>query len=116
MLLEGGQGTAKAIGLVYPQLKGKLDGAAMRVPVPDASVVDLTFNASRETTVDELATAFRTAADGELKGILKYAYKDILPTGILHRRKKGFGIPRYYLKDLDGGKPTQEHLLQSLFL
>jgi asparagine synthase (glutamine-hydrolysing) len=54
--------------------------------------------------------------DGELKGILKYAYKDILPTGILHRRKKGFGIPRYYLKDLDKGKPVQEHLLQSLFL
>jgi asparagine synthase (glutamine-hydrolysing) len=54
--------------------------------------------------------------DGELKGILKYAYKDILPTGILHRRKKGFGIPRYYLQDLDGGKPVQEHLLRSLFL
>jgi asparagine synthase (glutamine-hydrolysing) len=54
--------------------------------------------------------------DGNLKGILKYAYKDILPQDILHRRKKGFGIPRYYLKDLDGGKPTQEHLLQSLFL
>lgn len=54
--------------------------------------------------------------DGELKGILKYAYKDILPTGILHRRKKGFGIPRYYLKDLDGGKPIQEHLLRSLFI
>jgi asparagine synthase (glutamine-hydrolysing) len=54
--------------------------------------------------------------DGELKGILKYAYKDILPQNILHRRKKGFGIPRYYLKDLDGGKSVQEHLLQSLFL
>ena len=54
--------------------------------------------------------------DDELKGILKYAYKDILPTGILHRRKKGFGIPRYYLKDLDKGRPVQEHLLQSLFL
>jgi asparagine synthase (glutamine-hydrolysing) len=53
---------------------------------------------------------------GELKGILKYAYKDILPQNILFRRKKGFGIPRYYLKDLDGGKPVQEHLLQSLFL
>ena len=54
--------------------------------------------------------------DGNLKGILKYAYRDILPQDILHRRKKGFGIPRYYLKDLDGGKPIQEHLLQSLFL
>ncbi len=54
--------------------------------------------------------------DGELKGILKHAYRDILPGHILHRRKKGFGIPRYYLEDLDGGKPVQEHLLQSLFL
>ncbi len=53
---------------------------------------------------------------GALKGILKHAYRDRLPAHILHRRKKGFGIPRYYLKDLDGGKPVQEHLLQSLFL
>lgn len=53
--------------------------------------------------------------DGQLKGILKYAYKDILPHDILHRRKKGFGIPRYYLQDLDGGKSIQEHVLQSLF-
>ena len=54
--------------------------------------------------------------DGQLKGLLKYAYKDILPDHILHRRKKGFGIPRYYLRDLDGGKVIQEHLLRSLFL
>ena len=40
----------------------------------------------------------------------------VMPQDILHRRKKGFGIPRYYLKDLDGGRPTQEHLLRSLFL
>jgi len=53
---------------------------------------------------------------GELKGILKYAYKDLLPGHILHRRKKGFGIPRYYLQDLDSGKPLQEYLLQRLFL
>jgi glyceraldehyde 3-phosphate dehydrogenase len=76
-------GAAKAIGLVYPQLKGKLDGAAMRVPVPDASVVDLTFNASRETTVDELATAFRTAADGELKGILAASDEPLVSSDII---------------------------------
>ncbi len=54
--------------------------------------------------------------DGELKGILKHAYKGKLPAHILHRRKKGFGIPRHYLKGLDGGKSVQEHLLESLFL
>jgi len=76
-------GAAKAIGLVYPQLKGKLDGAAMRVPVPDASVVDLTFNASRETTVDELAAAFRTAADGDLKGILAASDEPLVSSDII---------------------------------
>jgi asparagine synthase (glutamine-hydrolysing) len=54
--------------------------------------------------------------DGELKGLLKYAYKDTLPAHILYRRKKGFGIPRYYLRDLDGGRSIQEHVLESLFL
>jgi asparagine synthase (glutamine-hydrolysing) len=54
--------------------------------------------------------------DDQLKGLLKYAYKDILPDHILHRRKKGFGIPRYYLQDLDGGRSIQEHVLESLFL
>ncbi len=53
---------------------------------------------------------------GELKGILKYAFKDKLPAHILYRRKKGFGIPRHYLKGLDGGQSVQEHLLESLFL
>jgi len=76
-------GAAKAIGLVYPQLKGKLDGAAMRVPVPDASVVDLTFNASRETTVDELAAAFRDAAAGELKGILAASDEPLVSSDII---------------------------------
>ncbi len=54
--------------------------------------------------------------NGQLKGILKYAYKDILPAEILHRGKKGFGIPRYYLQHLDDGKPIQEHLLKNFFL
>ncbi len=54
--------------------------------------------------------------DGQLKGLLKYAYRDLLPTDILHRRKKGFGIPRYYLRDLDSGLFIQDHLLRSLYL
>jgi asparagine synthase (glutamine-hydrolysing) len=52
----------------------------------------------------------------EPKGLLRHAYRNILPDAILDRRKKGFGIPRYYLRDLDGGKAVQEHVLQSLFL
>ena len=65
-------GAAKAVGLVLPELKGKLDGVAIRVPTPNVSVVDLVFEASRATTVDEVNAAIRAAADGRLKGILGY--------------------------------------------
>ncbi len=65
-------GAAKAVGLVLPELNGKLDGVAIRVPTPNVSVVDLTFEASRETTADEINAAIRAAADGPLKGILAY--------------------------------------------
>ncbi len=65
-------GAAKAVGLVLPELKGKLDGVAIRVPTPNVSVVDLVFEASRATTVEEVNAAIRAAADGRLKGILGY--------------------------------------------
>jgi glyceraldehyde 3-phosphate dehydrogenase len=65
-------GAAKAIGLVMPELKGKLDGFAMRVPIPTGSATDLTFDASRETSVDEVNAAVKAAADGPLKGYLTY--------------------------------------------
>jgi glyceraldehyde 3-phosphate dehydrogenase len=65
-------GAAKAVGLVLPELKGKLDGVAIRVPTPNVSVVDLVFEASRATTIDEVNAAIRAAADGRLKGILGY--------------------------------------------
>ena len=65
-------GAAKAVGLVLPELKGKLDGVAIRVPTPNVSVVDLVFESSRATTVDEVNAAIRAAADGGLKGILGY--------------------------------------------
>ena len=65
-------GAAKAVGLVLPELKGKLDGVAIRVPTPNVSVVDLVFEAARTTSVDEINAAIRTAADGRLKGILGY--------------------------------------------
>src|SRR5690606_16237691 len=63
-------GAAKAIGLVLPNLKGKLDGYALRVPVPTGSVTDLTVTVSRETSVDEVNAAMKAAAEGALRGIL----------------------------------------------
>ncbi len=65
-------GAAKAIGLVLPQLKGKLDGSSIRVPTPNVSVVDFKFTAKRATSVQEIQDAIRAAADGPLKGILGY--------------------------------------------
>jgi glyceraldehyde 3-phosphate dehydrogenase len=65
-------GAAKAVGLVLPELNGKLDGFAMRVPTPNVSVVDLKFIARRATSVKEINDAIKAAADGPLKGILGY--------------------------------------------
>ncbi|MBO9426114.1 type I glyceraldehyde-3-phosphate dehydrogenase [Labrenzia sp. R4_1] len=65
-------GAAKAVGLVLPELNGKLDGFAMRVPTPNVSVVDLKFIAKRETTVEEINAAVKAAAGGALKGVLGY--------------------------------------------
>lgn len=65
-------GAAAAVGLVLPELNGKLDGFAIRVPTINVSVVDLTFEAARETSKDEIDTIMKEAADGELKGILAY--------------------------------------------
>jgi len=65
-------GAAKAVSLVLPELDGKLDGVAIRVPTPNVSVVDLTFEAGRNTTVEEINAAIRAAADGPMKGILGY--------------------------------------------
>ncbi|PHQ99984.1 MAG: type I glyceraldehyde-3-phosphate dehydrogenase [Marinosulfonomonas sp.] len=66
-------GAAKAVGLVLPELNGKLDGVSIRVPTPNVSVVDMTFEASRDTTIEEVNAAIKAAADnGPLKGILGY--------------------------------------------
>ncbi|MCZ8376322.1 MAG: type I glyceraldehyde-3-phosphate dehydrogenase [Beijerinckiaceae bacterium] len=65
-------GAAKAVGLVLPELNGKLDGSSIRVPTPNVSVVDLKFVAKRETSKDEINAAIKAAADGPLKGILGY--------------------------------------------
>jgi glyceraldehyde 3-phosphate dehydrogenase len=65
-------GAAKAVGLVLPDLAGKLDGVAIRVPTPNVSVVDLVFEASRDTTVEEVNAAIRAAATGPMKGVLGF--------------------------------------------
>ncbi|MFY0622509.1 MAG: type I glyceraldehyde-3-phosphate dehydrogenase [Pelagimonas sp.] len=77
-------GAAKAVGLVLPEMAGKLDGVAIRVPTPNVSVVDLTFEASRETSVDEINDAIRGAADGPLKGVLGYTDKPLVSMDFNH--------------------------------
>jgi glyceraldehyde 3-phosphate dehydrogenase len=70
-------GAAKAVGLVLPDLKGKLNGLAMRVPTPNVSVVDLVAEVSRDVTAEEVNTVLKRAAEGPLKGILQYS-EDLL--------------------------------------
>ncbi|MGV2481686.1 UNVERIFIED_CONTAM: type I glyceraldehyde-3-phosphate dehydrogenase, partial [Salmonella enterica subsp. enterica serovar Weltevreden] len=65
-------GAAQAVALVLPELKGKFDGLAVRVPTPTGSLTDLTFQTSKETTVEEVQAAVKKAAEGPLKGILAY--------------------------------------------
>ena len=76
-------GAAKAVALVLPALKGKLDGFSLRVPTPTGSVTDLTFVASRPTTVEEINAAIKAAAEGPLKGILAYTEDPIVSSDIV---------------------------------
>ena len=76
-------GAAKAVALVLPELKGKLDGFAMRVPTITGSATDLTFQASREVTVDEVNAAVKAAAEGSMKGTLQYTEDEIVSSDIV---------------------------------
>src|SRR5690606_26540011 len=76
-------GAAKAIGLVLPGLKGKLDGFALRVPIPTGSATDLTVELARDTTAEEVNAAMKAAAEGDLKGILKYTEDPIVSSDIV---------------------------------
>jgi glyceraldehyde 3-phosphate dehydrogenase len=76
-------GAAKAVGLVVPELKGKLDGFAMRVPTPDGSVVDLTVELNKSVTAEEINAAIKEAADGAMKGILEYCTDPIVSVDIV---------------------------------
>jgi glyceraldehyde 3-phosphate dehydrogenase len=82
-LVPTSTGAAKAIGLVLPELKGKLDGYAVRVPIPTGSATDLTVELSREVTADELNAAVKAAADGPMKGFLKYSTDPIVSSDIV---------------------------------
>ncbi|HEU0336963.1 MAG TPA: type I glyceraldehyde-3-phosphate dehydrogenase [Gaiellaceae bacterium] len=82
-LIPTSTGAAKAIGLVLPDLKGKVDGVAVRAPVPTGSLTDLVVTLGREVTADEVNAAYRTAADGPLAGILRYTEDPIVSTDIV---------------------------------
>jgi glyceraldehyde 3-phosphate dehydrogenase len=81
-LIPTSTGAAKAIGLVLPELQGKVDGISVRAPVATGSLTDLVVSLGRETTVDEVKDAFRSAAAAELAGILQYSEDPIVSTDI----------------------------------
>ena len=84
-LIPTSTGAARAIGLVLPELKGKVDGISVRAPVPTGSVTDLVVRLSRETTVDEVNEAFRNAASsGPLSEVLQYSEDPLVSTDIQH--------------------------------
>jgi glyceraldehyde 3-phosphate dehydrogenase len=77
-------GAARAVAEVLPELKGKLDGSAIRVPTPNVSLVDLTFTPSRDTTAEELNAALKAAAEGPLKGVLAYSDEPLVSIDYNH--------------------------------
>jgi glyceraldehyde 3-phosphate dehydrogenase len=78
-------GAARAVGLVLPELNGKLDGSSVRVPTPNVSLVDLVFVPSRETTKDEINAALKAAAEGPMKGVLVYETKPLVSSDFNHQ-------------------------------
>jgi glyceraldehyde 3-phosphate dehydrogenase len=94
-------GAAKAIGLVMPELKGKLDGYAMRVPTPNVSVVDLVAVLGKNASAEEINAAFKAAAEGELKGILAYTEDPVVSTDMLHNSNSSI-VDGQMTKVLDG--------------
>ncbi len=76
-------GAARTIGVIFPELQGKVDGMALRVPVPDGSITDFVANLAREVSVEEVNTAFKEAAEGELKDVLEYSEAPIVSSDIV---------------------------------
>ena len=83
-MIPASTGAAKAVGLVLPELAGKLDGVAVRVPTPNVSAVDLCFIASRDTTIDEINAAIKEAAEGRLKGVLGHTELPLVSVDFNH--------------------------------
>lgn len=79
-------GAAKAIGLVIPELKGKMNGIAIRVPTPDGSVVDLVANLKKDASVEEINAAMKEAAEGPMKGIIEYTEEPIVSSDVIGNR------------------------------
>ena len=82
-IIPSSTGAAKAVALAMPQLKGKLTGMAFRVPVPDVSVVDLTFKTAKSTTYKDICAAMKSASEGELKGILGYTEEEVVSSDFI---------------------------------
>jgi len=104
-LIPTSTGAAKAVGKVLPELNGKLDGVAIRVPTPNVSLVDLKFNASRDTTVEEINEAIKKAANGSLKGILGCYDEPLVSSDFNHN-------PLSSIFSLDGTKVMDGNLVR----
>ena len=83
-IIPSGTGAAKAVGLVLPEVKGKLTGMAFRVPTPTVSVVDLTVKTEKETSYEEICQKMKEASEGELKGILEYTSDEVVSSDFVH--------------------------------
>ncbi len=99
-MIPASTGAAKAIGLVLPELEGKLDGTAIRVPTPNVSAVDLCFIAGRETTREEINAAMKEAAEGRMKGILGYVELPLVSVDFNHSSESSsFAAPETKVMD-----------------
>ncbi len=83
-IIPSSTGAAKAVGLVLPEVKGKLTGMALRVPTPTVSVVDLTFKTEKDTSIDELKAALKRASETYMKGILEYTEDEVVSSDFIH--------------------------------
>merc|ERR1712083_633596 len=83
-IIPSATGAAKAVGEVLPSTKGKLTGMSFRVPTPDVSVVDLTFTAEKDTSINDIDAQIKAAADGAMKGVLSYTDEELVSTDFVH--------------------------------
>ncbi|MGB9163885.1 MAG: type I glyceraldehyde-3-phosphate dehydrogenase, partial [Rhodomicrobium sp.] len=83
-IIPSSTGAAKAVGLVLPELKGKLTGMAFRVPTTDVSVVDLTFRTAKPTSYKEICAKMKEASEGAMKGILGYSDEEVVSSDFIH--------------------------------